>query len=129
VPGNYERQTVSGWRKRLLTDTEYRHLVLTLRNQGIAYLENHFIQLTVNHRNVRIFGFDNSIYGNERFDEMHLKRQSDEYVIFLAHSPSIIRLIEQDQLAYHLLLVGHTHGGQARLLGRTIGAYKHFHVG
>lgn len=49
--------------------------------------------------------------------------------IFLAHSPNIISLIYNEDLKADLLLSGHTHGGQIRLFNRTVGAYKHFHVG
>jgi predicted MPP superfamily phosphohydrolase len=53
--------------------------------------------------------------------------QSYDYVIMLAHSPSIVNLVQD--LPFDLLLVGHTHGGQIRFLNRTIGSYKHYHVG
>ena len=47
----------------------------------------------------------------------------------LAHSPSIIKLLQEGNVLYDLLLTGHTHGGQIRLRNHTIGAYKHFHTG
>jgi predicted MPP superfamily phosphohydrolase len=69
------------------------------------------------------------LYGNERLHTSAENLQANDYVILMAHSPSIIDFIRFNNLSYNLLLVGHTHGGQVRLFGKTVGAYKHFHVG
>ncbi|MDP5274225.1 metallophosphoesterase [Chengkuizengella axinellae] len=127
VPGNYEREQRRGLKKKILTDNEYLENVNAIRSIG-KYLENSGVKVTVNNSSVSIYGFDNSIYGLEKEDRSFLKN-SDTVNILLAHSPSIIHFIKEHNIPYHLLLTGHTHGGQIRLFDKSIGPYKDFHVG
>ncbi len=130
VPGNYEREGLERfYRKRTYESEEYEEITRSLQEQGITVLENNGVSVALNEERLYIYGFDNSIYGNEQIRSNTGDWQSSDYVILLAHSPSIIGLLEASPLPYDLLLTGHTHGGQVRFLGRTIGAYKHFHVG
>ncbi|MDF2670668.1 MAG: hypothetical protein K0R67_2974 [Paenibacillus sp.] len=130
VPGNYEREGVQGFSKRTYTAEEYTHLMKLLMEQGITVLENSEASMNgEGGRRLFVYGFDNSIYGNEQLSSKAEDWLGYDYVILLAHSPSIIEFVERSQLPYDLLLVGHTHGGQVRIWNRTIGAYKHFHVG
>jgi predicted MPP superfamily phosphohydrolase len=129
VPGNYEREWSSNFRKCKYSKEEYEFIIHTLQHQGITVLENSGAMIGVDGKRLFIYGFDNSIYGNERLSTSDENWQSSDYKILLAHSPSIIKLIDENQLPYDLLLVGHTHGGQIRLFDRTIGAYKNVHVG
>ncbi|SFT08137.1 metallophosphoesterase [Paenibacillus sp. BC26] len=129
VPGNYERECMEGFRKRIYSDQEYNEILQALQSQRIAVLSNRGTALTMNDQKALIYGFDNSIYGNERLSMSVEEMRSYPYVILLAHSPSIIKCIQDQELPYDLLLVGHTHGGQIRLLNRSFGAYKDYHVG
>ncbi|MBP1994886.1 metallophosphoesterase [Paenibacillus eucommiae] len=129
VPGNYEREEVYKFRKRSFSADEYAHIIQLIQKQGITVLENNGALRDINNKQLFIYGFDNSIYGNERISVSRAGLQHYDYVIFLAHSPTIIDTVDRKQLPYNLLLVGHTHGGQIRLFGRTIGAYKDCHVG
>ncbi|WP_150273808.1 metallophosphoesterase [Paenibacillus tepidiphilus] len=130
VPGNYERETVSKLHKRTLTLDEYTELMDVLQQQGITVLGNQEAQLTIGQQKLLVYGFDNSIYGNERINtSLKALAADDPYVIMLAHSPTIIDTLGEEQLHFDLLLTGHTHGGQIRLFGRTIGAYRNYHVG
>lgn len=128
VPGNHEREQTVHFRKRKLTDEQYRQIMNSLHNIHIKVLENHHVILDVNGSKVLIHGFDNSVYGNEKYKQEFSKVQCD-YKIVLAHSPSIINKINQWQMEYNLLLVGHTHGGQIRIFQHSFGAYKDFHTG
>lgn len=129
VPGNYEREGLRGFGKSLYSQEEYESIMNALQEQGITVLENSGVVVDAGGEPVYIYGFDNSIYGNEAVTVEHAQWLAQAYVIVLAHSPSITGIIDREQLPYNLLLVGHTHGGQIRWFGRTTGAYKHCHVG
>ncbi|MDQ1913745.1 metallophosphoesterase [Paenibacillus sp. GD4] len=128
VPGNYEREGLVGFRKKLYSDEEYSFILRSLQEQNVSVLSNSGTQLETNQGKFLLYGFDNSIYGNERLT-LNIEELNYDYFIMLAHSPNIINFIEEKKLPYDLLLVGHTHGGQIRFLNRTIGAYKNYHVG
>lgn len=129
IPGNYERQTRVGWGKRNYSEEEYRDIGRKLLEHGIIPLGNEGIEEEVRGRRLLVYGFDNSIYGNEQVSIQSDAWRDKDCFIVLAHSPSIITFVERNKLNYNLLLTGHTHGGQIRLFGRTIGAYRHFHAG
>ncbi|MBH5316836.1 metallophosphoesterase [Paenibacillus sp. GSMTC-2017] len=129
VPGNYEREGANFFKKRLYTQEEHEHIVQSLRNQGIVVLNNSGVLIERAGKQILFYGFDNSIYGNEKVTISKKEIQNADHIILLAHSPSIINLVDLHHLPYDLLLVGHTHGGQIRICGRTFGSYKNFHVG
>jgi len=129
VPGNYEREEAVFFRKRRFSTEEYEDIMRALLRQGITVLDNSSATVNVGGKQVCIYGFDNSIYGNERVKMTNEQLQHHDYVILLAHSPTIMDKITRKRIFYHLVLVGHTHGGQIRVGNRTIGAYKHCHVG
>ncbi|UKL00175.1 metallophosphoesterase [Brevibacillus brevis] len=125
VPGNYEREA-GRLHKNVYSDAAY-HSQKEAWEQVMKVLENESTVIEKGGRRIWIYGFDNSIYGNEQRPEQEI--QQANMTIFLAHSPNIISLIYNEDLKADLLLSGHTHGGQIRLFNRTVGAYKHFHVG
>lgn len=125
VPGNYEREESAGLlRKRRLERDVYKE---HLRGE-MEVLENAFRRVKVGETDVFVYGFDNSIYGNERYTAEGEEREG-EFRLYLAHSPNIVHFLRGLGLQPHLLLVGHTHGGQIRLFNRTVGAYSYFHIG
>ena len=128
VPGNHEREQTVHFRKRKLTDQQYHQIMDSLRKLYVTVLENQHAIIDVNGSKILIHGFDNSVYGNEAYNE-ELNQIQFDYKIVLAHSPSIIHKLTQWRMEYNLLLVGHTHGGQVRLGQRAQGAYKDFHTG
>ncbi|MFF0828925.1 metallophosphoesterase [Brevibacillus sp. NPDC003359] len=125
VPGNYEREA-GRFRKKVYSPAVYRSQKEAIQ-QVMTVLENESTVIEKDTGLIWIYGFDNSIYGNERRPGQEI--QQANLMIFLAHSPNIISLIRNEGLKADLLLTGHTHGGQIRLFNRTVGAYKHFHVG
>ncbi|MED4584200.1 metallophosphoesterase [Brevibacillus choshinensis] len=127
VPGNYEREEIRGWQKRLYTTGEIAACKKQWESQ-MTVLENEESLIKIGEALIRVYGFDNSTYGNEQYDT-HRKVEHVDWTVFLAHSPNIISLIHEKGIHADLLLTGHTHGGQVRLFGRTFGAYKDFHIG
>lgn len=119
VPGNHERYS----------DQDYDEIIRTIQESNIAVLSNRGFPIDMGEKKWLVYGFDNSINGKERLTLSGEELQSYDFVIMLSHSPSIIKSALDNQIPYDLLLVGHTHGGQIRLLGHTIGAYKDYHVG
>ncbi|WP_147384563.1 metallophosphoesterase [Paenibacillus sp. 1011MAR3C5] len=126
LAGNYERETRSGIRKRRYTEQEYRDIIQSLQLMNVNVLTN---SSYITRQQGLVYGFDNSIYGNERLTLSRAELERSDYTIMLAHSSGIIDLLQESKLPFDLLLAGHTHGGQIRLWDRTIGAYKHFHSG
>ncbi|KRE59729.1 metallophosphoesterase [Paenibacillus sp. Soil750] len=129
VPGNHERYGLVQSRFQLNSDQDYEAILRTIQDARISVLSNREFQIDIGDKKWLIYGFDNSLYGKERLTMRVEDLQSFDVVIMLAHSPSIIETSLQQHIPFDLLLVGHTHGGQVRLFGHTIGAYKNYHVG
>ncbi len=127
VPGNYEREFKSYFRKQYYSKEE-AHRRDHLLSEYLTILENQGQSLKINGVSLYLYGFDNSIYGNENYC-CNVDNEKHDLVCFLAHSPNIISYINKENLDFNLLFVGHTHGGQIRFFNRTIGPYKKFHVG
>ncbi|CAM4249970.1 hypothetical protein BAMA_06635 [Bacillus manliponensis] len=129
IPGNYEREELTFINKHLLNELDYENLKKQLKEIGVFFLENQSQTLEFNGSYYYFYGFDNSIYGNEKLpiDDSNIEKADKK--IFLAHSPNIVHLLRKQKMNYNLLMTGHTHGGQVRLFNKTIGAYKHFHIG
>lgn len=121
VPGNHERYASD--------ENEYNAMLRNISESNITVLTNLGSPVDVGNQKWLLYGFDNSIKGMERLTLQPDALPNYDKVIVLAHSPSIIQSELLHRLPYDLLLVGHTHGGQIRLLGRTIGAFKDYHIG
>lgn len=126
VPGNYEREDGAHGRKRALGDAEYAALLDRI-GRRTTVLANRGVTLDLGGRRVWVYGFDNSRYGEERAPDA--VPEGVDRVVLLAHSPSVIGLAEARVRRWDALLVGHTHGGQVRFFGRTVGPYRHFRPG
>ncbi|MGD8189087.1 metallophosphoesterase [Brevibacillus ginsengisoli] len=125
VPGNYEREEMVYFRKRVIPEEHSYKRVVTY---PITTLENSCKEVVIQGTKVLLFGFDNSIYGNEKYPP-EIKEIENNFKLVLAHSPNIIHYVKEHQVSFDLLLTGHTHGGQVRLFSRTFGSYRHFHLG
>ncbi|CAM3236927.1 metallophosphoesterase [Paenibacillus lupini] len=128
VPGNYEREQTIRFKKQPLTADQYNKILQQLQSNNITVLDNKHSVVHIHSSRILVYGFDNSIYGNERYNS-NIDIETYDFKMLLAHSPSIITELENQNISYDLLLAGHTHGGQIRLSNRTFGAYKHFHIG
>ncbi|WP_312110397.1 metallophosphoesterase [Brevibacillus reuszeri] len=128
VPGNYEREEVRCFHKRLYSAEAYAENKKAWAKHMVV-LENEGRLIPIGASQILIYGFDNSTYGNERYVWDDSAQAS--LTVFLAHSPNIITSIYHNGLKADLLLTGHTHGGQIRLFGKPLGgtAYRHFHLG
>lgn len=129
VPGNHERYGLVRSRMQMYSKQEYSDILSSVQASNMIVLSNCEYPIEMGEKKWLIYGFDNSISGYEHLTTSVTEIQKYDYVIMLAHSPSIIKSELHHQLPYDLLLVGHTHGGQVRLLGHTIGAFKNYHVG
>lgn len=126
VLGNYEREElVNLYKKRSITLETLEHEVNKYSN--IRLLVNEEEMIHIGGTNISIYGFDNSVYGNESYAisptnmPIHLK-------LLLAHSPNIVHYIKHHNIDYNHLLVGHTHGKQINL-PVFHSSYDHFHIG
>lgn len=125
VPGNWERETLSGFRKRLLSQSESAAVLAAV--SGVArVLLNAGESVTVGGVRLRIYGYDNSVYGLEHLD--CFSGEADVRLL-LAHSPQIIEGVRRGAVPFDLLLTGHTHGGQIRLFGLTVAQGRRWHTG
>ncbi|WP_066496144.1 metallophosphoesterase [Abyssisolibacter fermentans] len=124
VLGNYERECYNHGHKESFSLIQIEEAIKSANN--LKLLINEDVIELINGIRICVYGFDNSSYGNEIY------RSSDkkyDYRILLAHSPNIIKLIEDKGISYNHLLVGHTHGGQIRLGKIYKNAYSKFHIG
>lgn len=130
VLGNYERIGKVGVKKSLLKITdEYFYKFNTEKFKTLINEYETFIDKNSGAR-ILFYGFDNSIYGNEHYDSKLNKEEFDLKILF-AHSPNILRYIENEEINYDMLLVGHTHGNQVNIPGikKIRNSYSHFHRG
>jgi len=127
VPGNYEREVREGLHKRLLSHDEYEKRIEKI-SRKMTVLNNKEVTITIDQVTMSCYGFDNSIYGNEKSNFTQAYSAS-HIQLLLAHSPEIIDFINQNNITGNLLLTGHTHGGQIRFFNKTIGNYRNFHIG
>jgi hypothetical protein len=112
VLGNHDR-VEEGW----FQGKKERHLDLlwekTAKYESLKLLVNEAITFRAKGKTVSIYGFDNSKYGFEQYN--NVDAMLGEYKILLAHSPSIAKKIVDMPIEFHHLLVGHTHGNQINL--------------
>lgn len=81
-----------------------------LEAQGIRILVNEAVRLTIGGRDVLIAGVDDPYLGHDKPDEALAGGRDAALRILLAHSPDVIRDLGSE--IPHLILSGHTHGGQ-----------------
>ncbi|QOR35046.1 metallophosphoesterase [Clostridium sp. 'deep sea'] len=129
VLGNYERikykmpnNTVS-----FLTSASIKKY---FNNDKVQVLVNEPFVHDFNKKRILFWGFDNSIYGREKYNN-GINDRKFSYKILLAHSPRILSFIKQYKIQADLLLVGHTHGNQINLpiLKKIKNNYHKYHIG
>ncbi|WMM23935.1 metallophosphoesterase [Tissierella sp. MB52-C2] len=127
VLGNYEREEQKNlFMKRNISLDKLSNEISKYDN--LKLLINESLILTIGETKILIYGFDNSVYGNEKYD-IGIEKISNDYKIILAHSPNIINTIESKEISYNHILVGHTHGRQINIPTLYKTAYDRFHIG
>ncbi len=84
-----------------------------LEAQGMRVLVNRGERLAIRGCEVLIAGVDDPYLGHDDAEEAMAGSETASLTILLAHSPDIIRGL--GSRTPHLILAGHTHGGQIRL--------------
>jgi hypothetical protein len=108
ILGNYERTEVSYLRKK---ETDIIKKLVGYNSNKIKILINQYEVMEDSHNKILFYGFDNSVYGNESYNNA-LNEEKFTYRILFAHSPNIIDYIEKRGIPFDIILAGHTHGNQ-----------------
>ncbi|MCA9382349.1 metallophosphoesterase [Candidatus Dojkabacteria bacterium] len=118
VPGNHDYEI-----QRPLFDFKNKHLQINheiyekleqkLDELGIEVLKNKSINLTVNDKEIEIYGLDDLWVDREGYKKINVSK-TDNYKVLLCHNPDINQQ-EEFVKKFDLVLCGHTHGGQVRL--------------
>ena len=96
-------------------------------NAGVTPVINDVVQVRIGNSSVSIAGVDDAVTGHAKVADVASQVKRDDYVIFLSHTPAVISDAEVALSAdgytswFDLALFGHTHGGQAPLLGSLLG--------
>lgn len=106
VTGNHDRRGTPGTIQRIRDE---------LRASGVTVLTNEAIQVNLRGCTAWVVGVDDAHTFNQDVDRALAQVPEDEEVLlFLAHHPDAIRHVPPGRVK--LMLSGHTHGGQVRLL-------------
>jgi len=116
VLGNHdvgEYETLLG--KRFRGEDRSKRIDTALRELGITVLRNESEKLTVPGGKVAIAGIDDIWTGHGDLTSALQDIDPHTYTILLSHNPSVID--DPLSLRAHLIISGHTHGGQIRIPG------------
>ena len=109
-------------------DSQDRSLLSeAMANAGIIPLFNHVESVVVGSGRICIAGLDDAIAGKPDLKSVAASVSARDYVILLAHNPSLIGEAQQTRDAsgnlnwFDLGLFGHTHGGQMVLFSGLLG--------
>lgn len=114
VMGNHDRTVPEG---------NLIQLRAAMKQAGVTPLVNEVVPIRIGTGTIHIAGVDDVNNGHPDLNSITAQVRSDDYVIFLCHSPAIIpeamAAAERtgDTRWFDLGLFGHTHGGQVALLG------------
>ena len=110
-----------------LTDAEARQTLLTaMKNHHVTPLVNEVRSVRIGTQDVYLAGVDDATNGKPEIQEVAGSVAAEDYVIFLAHNPSVIpeALRATDRQGkinwFDLGLYGHTHGGQLAVGGSLL---------
>lgn len=126
VLGNYEKEEGFFLSKRKLSIKKQAERIMHISKYANVLI-NEGVMIERRGVSISIYGFNNSTYGSEKNKSSPFNKA--DVKLLLAHSPSIYKLVKNNKIPFHLLLVGHTHGGQIRLRNRTLNDYKYCHIG
>ena len=127
VLGNNERLISIGLNKSVLAyDDQFFH---NFNDNKLKVLINEYDIQECNGAKILFYGYDNSIYGNEKDHE--ILNEKFDYKVVLAHSPQIISYMMSKGVMYDMLLVGHTHGKQMNIpfIRNLFNECRDYHMG
>ncbi|MDC3415403.1 metallophosphoesterase [Aquibacillus salsiterrae] len=89
-----------------------------LYNEGVYILKNQVFSFQVNNKHFNLIGLDYYKKGKPKYDFSWLQATEDAYNILLTHDPRAFNRFSDKEIEHiHLVLSGHTHGGQIRFFG------------
>lgn len=117
---------VLGNHDRTIPESNLIRLKAVMHAAGITPLVNDVTRVRIGSSTVCIAGLDDPVNGWPDLPGVASKIYSDEFTIFLSHSPAVIPEALQTKSAngsrswIDLGLFGHTHGGQVAVLGKLL---------
>ena len=109
------------------SDFDMTQLTETMANAGVTPLVNKAVPVNIASRRIWIAGLDDSLTGKPDLKAVARGVSADDYVIFMAHNPSVIpdaQLVTDSSGNlgwFDLGLFGHTHGGQMLFFSSMLG--------
>ena len=122
IHARYEMLGVVGEADRGETDMDLTLLTDAMRNASVTPLVNTVRQVRIGNASVYVAGADDALSGKPDLKALAGSVSAEDYVIFLAHNPSLIPDAQNtpDRAGrlgwFDLALFGHTHGGQISFL-------------
>ena len=106
------------------TDAGMQLLTDAMKNAGVTPVVNSAEPVRIGNSTIWFAGIDDPVVGNPRLKDVASSVSQNDFVVFLAHNPIVIKDAQQNagQLNwFDLALFGHTHGGQIPLLEEPLG--------
>jgi uncharacterized protein len=92
-----------------------------LKKKGVHELVNGSVTYTIDGGVINLIGVDDASTERDQLPEALLKTDPSGFNILLSHDPRLVKQVRKED-GINLMLSGHTHGGQIRILGW--GLYK-----
>lgn len=103
-------------------EADYHMLDAILLKHGVKILDNTLVTFESEQgEKIELIGIDDIGMKRDRLDLALLDSQSRVFKILVSHNPLVMKKIKEEN-NINLVLSGHTHGGQIRILG--IGPYE-----
>ncbi|MBM7584378.1 putative MPP superfamily phosphohydrolase [Bacillus pakistanensis] len=99
-------------------EVDHQKFVTLLEKYDVRILENDSVKLT---KGITLAGIDDVSLERDSLEDALSSEAEDQFTILLSHNPSIVQQMNNTHNV-PLVLSGHTHGGQIRILGW--GLYK-----
>jgi len=91
-------------------------LTQLLEEENVTVLEDSIETLHKGNESIKLVGFNYYNEDEESSHDIDWESLNNEYTILLTHKPSSFYLLnEEKKNAFHIVLAGHTHGGQIRI--------------